>query len=322
LGRTQLTTRELGANSVNKDDIDTTTTTKALFTKAIAGNGISLSSTGVDAGTGDVTITPALPLNTQTASYTLVLTDAWKDVQMNVATANNLTVPLNSSVAFVAEKTQILISQIGAGQTTVVATGGVTINSAPGTTLKLRGQYSQVVLEKTGTDTWYLSGDLEFTDNVKYKTILSSTGSHIATKVAGTYGMGVGNPLAVSGTGILYPLDVIYIVSTDFTTGAQFRISAQVMVNDVAPTGNYTFGLYPITRPGTSGGAGLNIYTLGTVVSGSTVLFTTPAADSMNQGTSSDFTIPADAYYVIGVITTATVATSSLLHMIAKLQVR
>lgn len=37
--------------------------------------------------------------NRQTASYTLVLSDADKLVEMNVASANNLTVPLNSSVA-------------------------------------------------------------------------------------------------------------------------------------------------------------------------------------------------------------------------------
>lgn len=56
MGATQLTTRQLGGNAVNKDDIDTTTTTKALITKVIAGTNITISSTGVDTGTGDVTI--------------------------------------------------------------------------------------------------------------------------------------------------------------------------------------------------------------------------------------------------------------------------
>jgi hypothetical protein len=66
--------------------------------------------------------------NRQTASYTLVLSDADKLVEMNVATANNLTIPLNSSVAF-PTGTQILLAQYGAGQTTVVATSGVTVRS-------------------------------------------------------------------------------------------------------------------------------------------------------------------------------------------------
>jgi hypothetical protein len=53
---TQATTRQLGSAAVNKDDIDVSTTTKALITKVIAGTNITISSTGVDAGTGDVTI--------------------------------------------------------------------------------------------------------------------------------------------------------------------------------------------------------------------------------------------------------------------------
>jgi hypothetical protein len=87
----------------------------------------------------------------------LVLGDASGLVEMNVGTANNLTVPLNSSVAF-AVGAQISILQVGAGQTTVVATGGVTINATPG--LKLRAQWSSATLIKRATDTWVLVGDL------------------------------------------------------------------------------------------------------------------------------------------------------------------
>lgn len=96
--------------------------------------------------------------NRQTASYTLALTDADKLVEMNVATANNLTVPLNSSVAF-AIGTKIDLAQYGAGQTTVVATGGVTVRSAGGA-LKLAVQYSGASLVKIATNEWYLFGDI------------------------------------------------------------------------------------------------------------------------------------------------------------------
>lgn len=96
--------------------------------------------------------------NRQTDSYTLVLSDADKLVEMNKATANNLTVPLDSSVAF-AVGTQLLISQYGAGQTTVVATGGVTIRSSGGK-LKLAAQYAGATLIKINTDEWYLFGDI------------------------------------------------------------------------------------------------------------------------------------------------------------------
>jgi hypothetical protein len=109
--------------------------------------------TALDAKTNKLITT-----NRQTASYTLVLSDADKLVEMNVGSANNLTVPLNSSVAF-STGTQILLAQYGAGQTTVVATSGVTIRSN-GAKLKLNAQYSGATLIKIDTNEWYLFGDI------------------------------------------------------------------------------------------------------------------------------------------------------------------
>jgi hypothetical protein len=107
-------------------------------------------------GTGNVQLSD-LATSAQTASYTLVLADKGKLVEMSNASANNLTVPLNSSVAYPVGS-QINILQTGVGQTTVVATGGVTINATPG--LKLRTQWSSATLIKRATDTWVLVGDL------------------------------------------------------------------------------------------------------------------------------------------------------------------
>lgn len=101
---------------------------------------------------------PVLSYNRQTASYTLVLTDYYKVIEMNVATANNLTVPLNSSVAFPIG-TQILVTQYGAGQTTIVATSGVTLRS-DNSKLKIITQYSAAALLKVGADEWYVLGAL------------------------------------------------------------------------------------------------------------------------------------------------------------------
>lgn len=100
----------------------------------------------------------AFGINTQAATYTLVLGDAGQIVEMNNGSANNLTVPPNSSVAFPV-KTRIDLVQYGAGQTTIVAGGGVTIRSS-GARLKLTGQYSGAALYKRGTDEWVLVGDL------------------------------------------------------------------------------------------------------------------------------------------------------------------
>jgi hypothetical protein len=109
--------------------------------------------TALDAKTNKLVIA-----NRQTASYTLVLSDADKLVEMNVGSANNLTIPLNSSVAF-ATGTQILLAQYGAGQTTIVATSGVTIRSN-GAKLKLNAQYSGATLVKIAENEWYLFGDI------------------------------------------------------------------------------------------------------------------------------------------------------------------
>ena len=99
-----------------------------------------------------------LQINTQTGSYTLVLADAGKAVLMNVGSANNLTIPPNSSVAFDVG-TQIVVTMIGAGVTTIVDGSGVTTNSKDNKAA-IDGQYASVSLIKTATDTWLVTGAL------------------------------------------------------------------------------------------------------------------------------------------------------------------
>jgi len=90
--------------------------------------------------------------------YTLVLADAGTLVEMSNASANTLTIPPDSSVAF-PNGTQILVVQAGAGQTTLVAGSGVTIRSKDGN-LKLSAQWCGVTLIKRNTDNWLAIGDL------------------------------------------------------------------------------------------------------------------------------------------------------------------
>jgi hypothetical protein len=96
--------------------------------------------------------------NEQTESYTLVISDKDKMVEMNVGSANNLTVPPESSVNFPVGS-QITILQTNTGQTTIVAGSGVTVNATPG--LKLRARWSSVTLIKRAADTWVALGDLQ-----------------------------------------------------------------------------------------------------------------------------------------------------------------
>jgi hypothetical protein len=96
-------------------------------------------------------------INAQSASYTLVLDDKNKLVEMNSVSGNTLTVPPNSSVAFPVGST-LTILQTGAGQCTLTAGAGVTVNGTPG--LKLRTTWSSATLIKRATDTWVALGDL------------------------------------------------------------------------------------------------------------------------------------------------------------------
>ena len=126
-----------------------TTSTQTLTNKTITSPTIS----------GATITSPTITVATTTASasYALLLTDGGRIVEMNSASANNLTIPLSASAAFTVG-TSIFVLQAGAGQTTIVATAGVTINSFIG--LKIIGQWSGCTLIKRGTNTWVAIGGL------------------------------------------------------------------------------------------------------------------------------------------------------------------
>jgi len=111
---------------------------------------------------GSVTVTGNVighvDIYSKTANYTLTLLDDGSLIQMNVSSANTLTVPLNSSAAFPIG-TQITIVQSGSGQTTIGKEDqSISLNATPG--LKLRAQWSTATLIKLGTDSWLVTGDL------------------------------------------------------------------------------------------------------------------------------------------------------------------
>ena len=112
-----------------------------------------------------LTYSAGIPIvtNAKTATYTVVLTDAYKLVTMSVGSANDFQIPTNANVAFPVG-TVINVIQIGTGQTTIkaVTSGTTTINStgATATTPKLRAQYSAASCIKVATDTWYVVGDI------------------------------------------------------------------------------------------------------------------------------------------------------------------
>lgn len=107
----------------------------------------------------------AATIKTETASHPLDADDlsdvnAGKIVyiHMNVAGANDLTIPPNSTQAFPVGAIVFAV-QIGAGQTTIVAGAGVTIRNPDG--LILAGQYAQAMVRKIATDEWIAGGELK-----------------------------------------------------------------------------------------------------------------------------------------------------------------
>lgn len=99
-----------------------------------------------------------LPLNYQTSSYTLVLSDAGKLMMMDSSSALTLTIPLNSSVAFPVG-TRIDLVQWSTGQVTISATSGVGLRASGGR-VKTSKQFAVAALVKMATDEWLLAGDL------------------------------------------------------------------------------------------------------------------------------------------------------------------
>jgi hypothetical protein len=136
------------------------------LTAVTAGTGITVTdSTGpIPTVAFDYRAGSAVTLNAQTASYTLVLADAdQKVVTMAVTSANTVSIPTNASVAYPTGSV-INVIQTGAGQTTIQASssGTTTINSTGAATAapKLRALNSAASCIKTGTDTWYVVGDI------------------------------------------------------------------------------------------------------------------------------------------------------------------
>ena len=111
--------------------------------------------TGADANT-------LVTTNTQSSSYTLVLSDRDKIVELNSPTGINplmtLTVPPNSSVAFPIGS-QVMVARGNTGEVQVAGGTGVTIISSNNNTL-LQYQYSGATLIKKSTNDWWLFGDL------------------------------------------------------------------------------------------------------------------------------------------------------------------
>lgn len=168
---------------------------------------------------------------------------------------------------------------------------------------------------------------MESPNNSAYRVLLFGQQPIRTLQAAGTYFLGNEGTLVASGGEISTSVGEVkavppffYFDDADYTVASKtqkLRIRAQVAANATKPTIKFTFGLYPVSA---AGGAGILTMTLGTVVSGSTVEINEPAASTVTSGTGSDFTIPSDGAYCLGVVTSGTMTTNSSALMSAQLQ--
>ena len=116
----------------------TVTSPTVVFDGTVTADGYLLSSDGIQA---------------KTASYSLVAADNGKIITMNVATANTLTVPASLDVGF-----NCTIIQLGAGQTTITASG-TTLNSYQ-SYLKISGQHGSASIVGYTSNVYNVAGNL------------------------------------------------------------------------------------------------------------------------------------------------------------------
>lgn len=109
MARTEVRSSQIKDQGVTRDDLNTTTAGKAVVTKVIAGSGVSISSTGVDTGTGDVTVNSSPNQTTEqtlkthsnfTGSERKENTAALQTTDGNTATLFSVTVPDGSVLRF------------------------------------------------------------------------------------------------------------------------------------------------------------------------------------------------------------------------------
>ena len=162
-----LTTLTVDSIIINGTNIGHTSDTDAI---AIASDGVVTFSqvpvlpadTIETADIQDNAVTPAKiagAVNAQTGtSYTSVIGDAFKTVTMSNGSANKLTIPPNSSVAY-AVGDRIDVVMLGSGTTSIQGGSGVTVNAVSTGTVAIAAQFAAVSCLKIATDTWVAMGN-------------------------------------------------------------------------------------------------------------------------------------------------------------------
>lgn len=97
-------------------------------------------------------------VNKQTGtSYTPVLSDAGKIIEMNNAAANSINLPLYSATAFETDMV-FAVDRMGTGQTSISCDAAATINGVAGGTIHIFSQYCGVSIRVLSANNWLIQG--------------------------------------------------------------------------------------------------------------------------------------------------------------------
>ena len=164
-------------------------------------------------------------------------------------------------------------------------------------------------------------------DTATYRTIRQGGGSLIAGNADGTYYLTLGATVLVnctSGTNNAFTPAMIYITSSYYPIvnglAPKLKIRGTVAPNHQAFVGGtITFGLYPLTSVSNGGSIGNRIHVLGTVITGSTASSSTFPNLNYTLISGSDFSLPADGWYVVGFVKTGTIPANGFIEFQADL---
>lgn len=145
------------ATATSATTADTATTTANLSSGTASNTSFDANNTVTDTGTISAA-SPGfrgIPQNSQTASYTLTLTDAGKHISI---TTGGVIVPSNGSVAFPVGTTVVLFNNSSSSQNVTITTDTLRWAGTTSTGTRTLAAYSLATLIKVASTTWVISG--------------------------------------------------------------------------------------------------------------------------------------------------------------------
>lgn len=164
--------------TIQRTDLDIVTTGQAVVSKLIQGSGITLNSTGADAGTGDVTISAAAGFISKTTTYTLTSADSGKYV---ICSGGSWTLTLPTAAAGLFYRVRNDMGITGTvGTITIARAGAATIDGATSIAL-LPQQECTILTDGTNWRTYGLKrevvlGTQDITSSTASSTVLLPVG--------------------------------------------------------------------------------------------------------------------------------------------------